>query len=100
MSKTAAGARACTICLPLYGPGVVAIAALSRTRVMLAPSRGHQRFADVVVQGGGAAVVGEVGFEEQLVVGVELPQDWQDALVRKEHLPDGLDPPRAWDRCR
>ena len=34
----------------------------------------------------------EVGFEEEFVVGVKLPEDGEDALVGEEHLPDGLDP--------
>ena len=34
-------------------------------------------------------------FEEELVVGVELPEDGEDAFVGEEHLPDGLDPAGA-----
>jgi hypothetical protein len=57
---------------------------------------GHEGFADVVAQGGrGGLVFCEVGFEEEFVIGVELPEDGQDAFVGEEHLPDGLDPSGA-----
>ena len=50
---------------------------------------GHQRLADVVAHASGAV---EVRFQQELVVGVELPEDGEDALVGEEHLPDRLDP--------
>ena len=55
---------------------------------------GDKGFADVVFEGGWrwCVFVGEVGFEEEVVVGVELPEDGEDAFVGEKHLPDGLDP--------
>ena len=53
---------------------------------------GGEGFADVVAH---AVRPIEVGLEEKLVMGVELPEDGEDAFVGEEHLPDGLDPAGA-----
>ena len=50
---------------------------------------GEEGLADVAGHSTGHV---EVGFEQQLMIRVELPQDGQDALVREQQLPDGLDP--------
>ncbi len=89
LSKTAGGGEGLIDLFAVVGAGGGDDGGVVADESDVGAFAGHEGFADVVAHVAGRV---EVGFEEELVVGVELPEDGEDALVGEEHLPDGLDP--------